>query len=421
MKVRLASLFCWFAILGAVSCSQGPAAPEVSRLLRTVPSRSVEIACFRNGGKALAMLLDSSSMFRQIDLGKLSDHEAVLSYDYSSTMVPLLSIDAGRSAGDTSDAVKGVMAQLGALGLHQAYSVDTVHKRASLLISPSTAAISEAQTHIRSGASIMDAPGFSDAVREADGAEGYVILRNSAAAHVLPAGFLKGKVDRKALASFISGACEWTVVNFQSYKKKDLRLRPYGISDKRCFLSVPAQLKGASGRLADVLPAGADFVVDLPLDDWKAWYSARCDWLDARSVLVKHRRACDALKSATRVAPKDWAASLNPEEIALVCWEGRSVLLIRTRSKLSGELLENAFAGYPAAIFGDIFSLEDESSCGSHRGWLLIGKKDDIAAFATAEEHDSPEVLREKGLTYAVVAPGFSVAGRPEEATINIQ
>lgn len=421
MKVRLTSLFCWFAILGAVSCSQGPAAPEVSRLLRTVPSRSVEIACFRNGGKALAMLLDSSSVFRQIDLGRLSDHEAVLSYDYSSTMVPLLSIDAGRSAGDTSDAVKGVMAQLGALGLHQAYSVDTVHKRASLLISPSTAAISEAQTHIRSGASIMDAPGFSDAVREADGAEGYVILRNSAAAHVLPAGFLKGKVDRKALASFISGACEWTVVNFQSYKKKDLRLRPYGISDKRCFLSVPAQLKGASGRLADVIPAGADFVVDLPLDDWKAWYSARCDWLDARSVLVKHRRACDALKSATRVAPKDWAASLNPEEIALVCWEGRSVLLIRTRSKLSGELLENAFAGYPAAIFGDIFSLEDESSCGSHRGWLLIGKKDDIAAFATAEEHDSPEVLREKGLTYAVVAPGFSVAGRPEEATINIQ
>lgn len=421
MKVRLASLFCWFTILGAVSCSQGPAAPEVSRLLRTVPSRSVEIACFRNGGKALAMLLDSSSVFRHIDLGRLSDHEAVLSYDYSSTMVPLLSIDAGRSAGDTSDAVKGVMAQLGALGLHQAYSVDTVHKRASLLISPSTAAISEAQTHIRSGASIMDAPGFSDAVREADGAEGYVILRNSAAAHVLPAGFLKGKVDRKALASFISGACEWTVVNFQSYKKKDLRLRPYGISDKRCFLSVPAQLKGASGRLADVLPAGADFVVDLPLDDWKAWYSARCDWLDARSVLVKHRRACDALKSATRVAPKDWAASLNPEEIALVCWEGRSVLLIRTRTKLSGELLENAFAGYPAAIFGDIFSLEDESSCGSHRGWLLIGKKDDIAAFATAEEHDSPEVLREKGLTYAVVAPGFSVAGRPEEATINIQ
>ena len=421
MKVRLTSLFCWFAILGAVSCSQGPAAPEVSRLLRTVPSRSVEIACFRNGGKALAMLLDSSSVFRQIDLGRLSDHEAVLSYDYSSTMVPLLSIDAGRSAGDTSDAVKGVMAQLGALGLHQAYSVDTVHKRASLLISPSTAAISEAQTHIRSGASIMDAPGFSDAVREADGAEGYVILRNSAAAHVLPAGFLKGKVDRKALASFISSACEWTVVNFQSYKKKDLRLRPYGISDKRCFLSVPAQLKGASGRLADVLPSGADFVVDLPLDDWKAWYSARCDWLDARSVLVKHRRACDALKSATRVAPKDWAASLNPEEIALVCWEGRSVLLIRTRSKLSGELQENAFAGYPAAIFGDIFSLEDESSSGSHRGWLLIGKKDDIAAFATAEEHDSPEVLREKGLTYAVVAPGFSVAGRPEEATINIQ
>lgn len=421
MKVRFASLSLWFALMAAVSCSQATSVPEVSRLLRTVPSRSVEIACFRNGGKALAMLLDSSSVFRKIDLGRLSDHETVLSYDYSSTMVPLLGIDAGRSAGDTSEAVKGVMAQLGGLKLHQAYSVDTLHKRATLLISPSTAAISEALTHIRSGASIMDAPGFSDAVREADGAEGYVILRNSAAAHVLPAGFLKGMVDRKALSSFISGACEWTVVNFQSYKKKDLRLKPYGISDKRCFLSVPAQLKGSSSKLADVLPAGADFVADMPIDDWKAWYSARCEWLDARSVLVKHKRACDALKSATKVAPKDWAASLNPEEIALVCWEGRKAILIRTRSKLSGELQENAFAGYPAAIFGDLFSLEDESSSCSLGNWLLIGRKDDIAAFATAEEHDSPEVLREKGLTYAIVAPGFSIAGRPAEASLNIQ
>ena len=421
MKVRFTSLLRWFVLLAAISCSQDPSAPEVSRLLRTVPSRSVEIACFRNGGKALAMLLDSANVFRSIDLGRLSDHEMVLSYDYSSTMVPLLSIDAGRSAGDTSEAVKGVMEQLGALRLHQAYSVDTVHKRASLLISPSTAAISEALTHIRSGASIMDAPGFSDAVREADGSEGYVILRNSAAAHVLPAGFLKGKVDRKALASFISGACEWTIVNFQSYKKKDLRLTPLGVSDKRCFLSVPAQLKGSSSKLGEVLPAGADFVVDLPLDDWKAWYSARCEWLDARSVLVKHRRECDALKSSAKVAPKDWAASLNPEELALVSWEGRKVILIRTRAKLSGELQDNAFAGYPAAIFGSIFSLEDESSCCSLGNWLLIGKKDDIAAFATAEEHYSPEALREKGLTYAVVAPGFSVAGHPAEAILNIQ
>ena len=100
MKVRLTSLFCWFAIMVAVSCSQETAAPEVSRLLRTVPSRSVEIACFRNGGKALAMLLDSANVFRRIELGRLSDHEMVLSYDYSSTMVPLLCIDAGRSAGD---------------------------------------------------------------------------------------------------------------------------------------------------------------------------------------------------------------------------------------------------------------------------------------------------------------------------------
>ena len=414
-------LLCSLALAGAVSCSQGEAASEASRLLRTVPSRSVEVMCFRNGGKALAMLLDSSSVFRRIELGRLSDHEIVLSYDYSSTLVPLLGIDAGRSAGDTSEAAKGVIAQLGGLGLHHSYVVDTVQKRAALLVSPSTAAISEALTHIASGASILDAPDFGEAVREAGGGEGYVIVRNSAAAHLLPADFLKGKVDRKALSSFLSGACEWTVINFQSYRTQNIRLRPCGISDKRWFLSVPAQMKGSSSKLSGILPASADFVVDLPLSDWKAWYSARCEWLDARSVLARHKRSCDALKSSAGLAPADWAASLNPEEIALVCWEGRKALLIRTRARLSGGLEDNRFAGFPAAVFGSVFSLDDESSCCSHGGWLLIGGKDDIAALAVAEEHASPDVLREKGLAYAVVAPGFSVAGLPAEASLNIQ
>ena len=61
---------------------------ETSGLLRTVPSLSIEIMNFRNAGDALELLLDSTHIFRKLNLGRLADREMVLSYDYSSSCAP---------------------------------------------------------------------------------------------------------------------------------------------------------------------------------------------------------------------------------------------------------------------------------------------------------------------------------------------
>lgn len=406
------------AVLAA--CSEGTGV-EVSGLLRTVPSRSVEVMNFRHCGKALRMLLDSSDVFRQLDLGRLADEEMVLSYDFSSTMVPLLAIDAGRSAGDTSEAAKAVMEQAPSLKLFTAFTVDTVSRRAALLLSPSTAAISEALVHIGAGTSIMDAPGFAGAMELADGSEGVIMLRNSSARHWLPRTFLSGIIAWRNLVEFFSGACEWTVVNFPGARKDNLHVKTSGKDGDRYYMSVFEGLKGAPCKVGEVLPEGAGWVVDLPLADWKAFYEARCRWLDSNSILLRHRRECDALKASAGTSPEAWVSAMNPREIALVRWDGHEVLLLRTRAKISNALENNAFPSFPAAIFGNVFSLKDESSCRGMEGWLVIGSEDDVTEFTTLSDRHSPQALEGGNLAFAVLAQGKTLTGKAGDINLSIR
>ena len=74
---------------------------DIPPLMRSVPSRSLAVMHFPHCSSALEFLLDSTSIFRRVDYGRLGSAEMVLSYDYSAALVPLLSgaieTDSGRS------------------------------------------------------------------------------------------------------------------------------------------------------------------------------------------------------------------------------------------------------------------------------------------------------------------------------------
>ena len=72
----------------------------------------------------------------------------VLSYDFAPGRVPLLSLDAGRYRTDTSETVKSLLEQAQAMKLQAAYVTDTVRRNVALLLTPSTAALSDALIHI---------------------------------------------------------------------------------------------------------------------------------------------------------------------------------------------------------------------------------------------------------------------------------
>lgn len=403
----------------AAACS-GPAATDFPPLLRTVPSRSICVAHFRHAKDALPLLLDSSHVFRRLDLGRLSDAGMVLSYDFSSTLVPLLALDAGHSRGDTSDASMGVLERAAALGLRSAYVVDTAAKRAGILLSPSSAAVAEALLHIGAGTSVLDAPDFTAAAALCSG-DGSVIIRNSGAGRLVPAGFLEEAAPRRALVKFLSGACEWTVVNFPSASRKDLQIKTVGDYPSNWLHIFSGSRGEGRSKLAAILPDSCSLVLSVPLADASAFYSARCAWLDANSQLQRHKRACGELAKLSGMAPADWLAAAAPQEIARIGWDGRSVLAVRCRRAPGLKAMEsNPYEHFTGVLFGDAFSLPDESVRASLGSWLVIGSSDDVSSFMALEGRKAPAGFGRGGTRFTVYSPGLLLSGSAGGIQLNL-
>ena len=411
--------FLIFAALLAASCGRGGGGFD-SGLLRTVPSRSIAVMAFADAGEALKMLCDSSHIFRQIDLGRFGSREMLLSFDYGSALVPLLALDAGRAGRDTSEAVRRLLSQAEGLGLFCAYSADTASHSAAVLLSPSAAAVSEALFHIESGASVMDAPGFAEAAALAEGSKGSILLRNSAAGHLLPKDLPENIVPRRELVKFLSDASEWTAADFDEYSFKNLRITSYN-TGKHNFMRIFEDFDGAGSEIADILPAGTLFFADLPLDDAEGYYGARKEWLDARSALRRHENACSALKSTTGLSPKAWLAASKPKEIARIVWEGGSVLALRFAKAPSAKtLIPNDIQAFPGTVFGKLFSLPDESAAVRKGKWLIIGSAAEAEAFLALQKDESFGRFPKKGLKFAIYNEGALLAGDKKGIKLSI-
>ena len=366
-----------------VSCARVQA-PEESALLRTVPSRAVAVMHFNHCERALEFLLDSTSVFRRLDYGRLGDSEMILSYDYSAGLIPLLAVDAGRAGADTSSAVRKVLQQAEELKLNPLYTAGLLPKRAAVLLSPSRAAIDEALMHIESGASVLDAADFAGASALADGTAGNIILKNESAGRWLPAKMLKGQVDRREMVKFVNGAAQWTVLSFKDLSRSGIGVRAFTGGKRQYLAEFISRLPAGESKLAAALPDTAHFVVDLPLKDWKQYTEGWKECLDARADLSKYKGRLAGLKKRFGKSPDAWLAEMAPREIALVRWESHELLLLRSAHKRKGGLAENPFPGFIPAIFGDAFRIADDSCTAVMDGWTLFGSADDIAAWGDA-------------------------------------
>lgn len=366
-----------------VSCARVQSHEE-SPLLRTVPSRAVAVMHFGHCGRALEFLLDSTSVFRQLDYGRLEDAEMILSYDYSAGLIPLLAVDAGRADADTSSAVRKILLQAEDLKLNALYTAELLPRRAALLLSPSRAAIDGALMHIESGVSVLDAADFVEASALADGSAGCIILKNESAGRWLPANLLKGQVDRREMVKFVSGAARWMVLSFKDLSRDGIAFRCYTGGSRKYLAELFSGLPAGDSKLASALPDTAHFVVDLPLKDWKQYCEAWRDCLDARAELSKYRGRLAGLKKRFGKSPDSWLAEMAPREIALVRWESSELLLLRSARKMKGGPAENPCPGFIPAVFGEMFRIADDSLAAPWEGWVLFGSETDIAAWKEA-------------------------------------
>lgn len=407
------------AALVLLSCARVPS-PQDNPLMNTVPSRAVAVMQFPHMEKALGFVFDSTSVFRKLDYGRLGDSGMVLSYGYGAGLIPLLAFDAGRAGADTSSAVRKILSQAEELKLHAFYTGAMLPKRSAVLLSPSRAAVDEAVGHIESGVSVLDAPNFRDALSLADAPCGSLMLKNGSALRWLPSSFSADGVDRRSLIRFTNGVSEWTILNFSELSRKEIGVRLYDGGQKKYLSSHFGPLPAGDCRLQSALPDNASFVVDLPLKEWKRYLDSWKECLDARENLVKYKARLAALKKSTGNNPETWLAEVNPAEIALVRWNGREVLLVRrSRKSRSSELSANPFRGFVPALFGNVFSLADDSFMASRGVWTVFGSGEDVAAWLDADKPGNVPGLPKKAKCF-VINNGFGLTADSGNIVLNV-
>lgn len=359
---------------------------DIPPLMRAVPSRSVAVFHFPHCSSALGFLLDSTSVFRRVDYGRLGNSEMVLSYDYSAALVPLLAIDAGRSDSDTSQAVRRILSQAEELGLHALYTGNHLPKRAAVLLSTSRPSIDEAWGHIESGASILDAPGFKDALALSEVSSARIMLKNESASRWIPKNMLKGFISRKDLVRFVAGAASWTVMDLDGESRDGIVVHPFTDGKKKYIAEMFSALPAGDMKLSSVVPDTVDMVICLPLKDCKAYSEAWKECLDVRADLSRHKGRLASLRKSCGKNPEIWMAEQDIKEVAKVCWEGNEVLLYRGahRKRNSSAPESNPYPGFIPALFGEAFRIADDGSFLCQGNWTILGSTEALASWLDA-------------------------------------
>lgn len=368
--------------------------PGTAALMRAVPSDAFSVMAAAHAAD-LMELLDSTDALRELDLGRVSRRRAVLSSNYDGRVERLLVLEV---AGDTT-----FVPDLSCLGSAARMSLSPDSQL--LLISESANLLGAALRHLRAGSSILEAPGFTDALRAA-GHEPCLILKN-AGVDRWPVTFpqIPGLTPRQLL-NFVRNATRWTVVLPELNHRGQLRVLPVQEEKDTYYMAAFGSLDASSSQLPAILPAETDFAVSLPLSKAEDYLEARERWLDANMQLVRYNKALDELRKKTRSNPRSWILSQGIRELALVRWDGSEILAYRTdRRARTIETGPNPAPDYFWMLFGNLFDLPDESTCCTFGKWTLVGSVADLEKFVTCESRLESAPWSEKNKLAVVYTP----------------
>ncbi len=167
-----------------------------------------------------------------------------------------------------------------------------------------------------------------------------------------------------------------------------------------------AALPFGKSRVAQVLPDSVDFVLALPLPQpqFRESYER---YVDASVKMTSYERRLSALEAACGKAPLKWEKEVCPVEIALVSWDGKLSVLLRPQKPVRDmELKDNPFRGFLPALYGDAFSLRDDSCLGTVCGWYAIGSREAVEELTAREEPRADAVWPGKGCHFVLYDSG---------------
>ena len=375
-----------FAAMGVAACSGSSASGghEAPELLHAVPSDAIAVGTFSRCDKALESMLDSTSALRSFDYGKLSHSRAAIALCDVGKVVPLLVLETGRAAADTSSHAASVISLADSLDLHPAYI--TLGRHNALLLSPSLTVVEVALRHIGSGTSVLDAPDF-DSVLTAVGNSDAVVWRNRGASKLF-SGSVPG-IPRARLIPFLRDASEWTAVCGDGIHF----IQP---ASGKYYCNFIDGLPEGSSKFARECPEGAQLIVDYPLASVSEWREAHEKWLDARVELDKYRDRHKALAKRAGKSPAEWEKAVGVREAVCIAGEGWTVNMVRAAKSVRQDGVQpNEYAGFVRALYGEPFSATD--SCVLRRGsWIISGERSvlDTLRFGSARLAGWPSSAR---------------------------
>ena len=333
---------------------------------------------------------------------------AVLSVHNIGELEPLLILDAGRAGNLPSEAVDSLMSAASSSGLvalfedasEYAPSGNPLKKRSLLLISPSDILVESSLRHLKAEVSVLDTDGFGDAA-------GQIASGNMA---VIPDSGIR-QLSRYVLSRKARGNADFAE-DFAGCTAFMIRTSPGSVSmtgkmssdrNQDLFVSVFRKIKPSASEVSSVLPSYTVYAMTVPVHDVSAYAEAYLGYAETRSLSKDIKAARAGLKKSAGQDPVEWAVSLDIKEVAAAAFvTGGSlekVLLVRTGKSAARILSENQespdngifeykYKGYLASLFGEAFSLQDESSFMISDRWMIIGSRKGLSEYSGGRATD---------------------------------
>ena len=369
-------------------------------LLYAVPSDAVLVGCFDNVRKAKISV-------EGLDIPAVP---VAVSMHYSGKLIPLYVFDMHRKPDDALALVTAAQQKNLFAALHEGM----------FLLSESETLLKSSLRHLSRGVSILDAPGFADALSVAGNHES-VFVSNLHSGRII-SNLLVRKLAAKA--PFFESLADWTVFFKEESESDALHMRGISLFDENVseFMTVLKKSFPGVSEVSSMLPSYTLFAASIPFEDVKPYMSAYQLYMDSRQELQRSQARQNELGSISGITPDALFRTLEAREVATASFVLDShverINLIRidncdvgtifkgtdvkSLKKYTPEVHSWPYASYAAMSFGSLFALEDESCFTYIDGWLVTGSK------AAIEEYK-----QRKALSYTLREYMIN-AGRPD-------
>lgn len=400
-------------------------------LLRAVPSDAVAILCLDDVRDGAALLTDGTKAFSAFvkdgkkdscatfirhlaseleegSLAPLRSHPMALSIHYSGSLAPLLLFGLPEASADSSALVMDVRRMAEGCGLASAFHVS--EGTPVLIVSASETLVNSSVRHQDGGLSIMANKDFSNCVRKAVGKDA-LFLSHTYSGKLLQGFFLR-PVYRHA--DFFKTVASWTVLSLASVDEKTFSSKGslYSGRSADTFAGVFSSARMETAGFTRAVPSGTVFAVSVPMADQADYLAAYRKYLDACSKLGPNESAVASLGRSAGKNPDDWAKALAVKEVVRAQWRSRDdsfdAVFVRVGRKdysliFKGLEASNekeytmsaqpyAFSGFASVLFGQFFSLADESCFAFTGEWLVSGSRAAVSDYV--ERYASGDVLQ---------------------------